>query len=250
VSSEKDIVERATRNALRIMRNAGFEISDKLRVEVDPKLAFMGYSTKRGGSDVIVVSGMALRSGMVETLLIHEMCHVYRTNANHPSHNNGLLNRVGQFIMRRSHLTEDYQVAVVQQAVNHIQDLYADDVAFRVLSQSETFPLDQAFSFFLSWINDKPVGSKNAKSVWLNIGIMLNNCFALSNMVRHDIPDVDKRAESKIQKFLSQTDERMKREFAYFQDFMINLREKTTEKEFEEDLTNYLTKITALADCG
>jgi hypothetical protein len=31
---------------------------------------------------------------------------------------------------------------------------------------------------------------------------------------------------------------------------MINLKGKTTEKEFEEDLTNYLTKITALADCG
>lgn len=44
----------------------------------------MGYSTKRKGGYVIVVSGMALKSGLVEGLLIHEMCHVYRTNMNHP----------------------------------------------------------------------------------------------------------------------------------------------------------------------
>jgi hypothetical protein len=248
VPSEKDAIEKATHNALQMMKDAGVEISNKLEVVVDPKLPFMGYSTKRSGGDVIVISGFALKSGMVEGLLVHEMSHIYRINTNHPSHNHELLDRVGQFITNRSHLTKDYQIKIIQQAVNHIQDLYADDVAFRVFSQSGTFPSDQAFSFFLDWINDKPMNSKNAKAQWLNIHIMLDNCFALSNMARHNVPDINNQAENKVQRFLSQTDERIKKEFAYFKGFMTNLKENITEKEFEKNLTDYLIRITGLAE--
>jgi hypothetical protein len=248
MSDEKSVLRKATDNALKIMEDAGFEVSEEVRVMVDPKLPFMGYSTKRDGVDLIVIAGEALRSGMVEGLLIHEMSHIYRTNTNHPSHNHELLNRVVQFVVDKGHLTEDYQVAVVQEAVNHVQDLYADDVAFRAFSRSGVFSLDRAFDFFLSWINDKPVDSKNARAVWQNIGIMLNNCFALSNMMRHGVPDVNNQAANKVQEFLSQTDERMKEESEYFKDFMTHLKENITEREFETKLTNYLMKITELAN--
>jgi len=231
-----------------MMKDAGFEISDKLKVEIDPKLSFMGYSTKRDGTDIIVVAGKALESGMIEGLLIHEMSHIYRINANHPSHNSKLLNRVGRFIIDRSHLTRDYQIKIIQQAVNHIQDVYADDIAFQVFNQSGAFPPDQAFSFFLDWINDKPVDSKSSITVWLNIGIMLDNCFALSSMIRHNVPDINNQAENKTQKFLTRTNELMKKEFPYFKDFMTNLKENITEKEFEKDLTNYLIRIVELGE--
>jgi hypothetical protein len=111
------------------MKEAGFEVSNKLKVVVDPKLPFMGYSAKRTGDDIIVISSMMLKSGMVEGLLVHEMSHIYRINTNHPSHNHESLNRVGRFIIDKSHLTRAYQIKIIQQAVNHIQDLYADDVA-------------------------------------------------------------------------------------------------------------------------
>jgi hypothetical protein len=241
-------LQRAKLNALKIMKDAGFGVSTKLKVEVDPNLPFMGYSTQRGGRGLIVISSAALRSGMVEGLLIHEMSHIYRTNTKHPSHNHELLNRVSRAIIRKGHLTEDYQIAVVQQAINHIQDLYADDVTFRALNQTEIFPPDQVFSFFLSWINDKPVDSRSAKTVWLNIGLMLNNCFALSNMLRHGVRDVKNQAENKVQKFLSQTNEPMKKEFPYFRDFMTSLKENITEKEFEKGLTDYLTRTVELAN--
>jgi len=247
VPSEKDIVEKATRDALEIMEHAGFEVPDKVKVEVDPKLQFMGYSTKKGGANIIVVARRALGSGMVEGLLIHEMAHIYRTNTNHPSHNRELLNRIGHSIIDKNHLTKNYQIRILQQAVNNIQDLYADDLAFQAFGQSGTFPVDQAFNFFLSWINDKPLNSRNAKTAWMNIGIMLDNCFALSNMTRHNIPDLDDQAENKARKFLSQTNEQTKHEFTHFKSFMTNLKENTTEKEFEENLTNYLTRIMELA---
>ena len=104
MSSEKGIVKEAANEALRMMKNAGFEIPDKLDVLVDPKLPFMGYSTKRGGTNIIVVAGDALKSGMIEGLLVHEMSHVYMTSMHHPSHNRRLLDKVGKQIGRKYHL--------------------------------------------------------------------------------------------------------------------------------------------------
>jgi hypothetical protein len=248
LSSQKVVPEKTILGALKIMKDAGFEISNSLQVFVDPKLPFMGYSTKRNGSDIIVISGRALASSMVEGLLVHEMSHIYRTNTNHPSHNHELLNDVEKSVLKKRHLTKDYQIAVVQQAINHVQDLYADDVAFRAFSLSGSFTLDEAFNFFLSWISDKPVDLRSVKSVWLNIGMLLNNCFALSNMMRHGVPDVNGQAENKAQKFLSHTNSRMKEGFAYLKDFMTNTKENPTEKEFEENLTHYLMKIVELAN--
>ena len=127
-----------------------------------------------------------------------------------------------------------------------MQDLYADDIAFQVFLHV-TFPTNRIFDFFLDWINEKPVASKNEESVWKNIQIMLNNCFALSDMVRHNVPDTKGRAEAKILEFLAHTNGRMKKEFSYFREFMINLKEDPSEAEFEEALTAYLQRIIACA---
>jgi DNA-binding cell septation regulator SpoVG len=96
-------------------------------------------------------------------------------------------------------------------------------------------------------MNDKPVNSRSARAVWLNVAVMLDNCFVLSNMIRHNVPDVNGQAEKKAQKFLSQTNRRMEEEFGYFKDFMASLKEDIKEKEFEEILTTYLTKVVKLA---
>ena len=248
MSSEKDALNNGVRNALKIMKDAGFEISDKLTVSVDPKLPFMGYSTKKDGKDVIVISGEALKSGMIEELLVHEISHIYRITTNHPSHNSKLLNKVGYSIIKKRHLTRDYQIKLIQQAVNHVQDLYADDITFKAFSHSNLFPPNQAFAFFLSWINDQPSRAKGAKTIWLNIGIMLDNCFALSNIIRHALPDPNHEAENKVQNFLFQTSKGMSDTFAYLKNLMINLKENVEEKEFAETLTDYLTAIVDLAE--
>ncbi len=137
--SDNDAVKNATRNALGMMNNSGFKIEGKVEVVIDPSLPFMGYSTRRSGRNIVVVSGMALKSGPIEGLLIHEMCHIYRTNQNHPSHNVKLLNSVGLHAIHKNKLTKDYQIGLVQQAVNHIQDLYADDLSFEVFEKSKSF---------------------------------------------------------------------------------------------------------------
>lgn len=247
MSSDRNIIKNSVRKALEAMRDSDLEISDKLEVVLDPKLPFMGYATKRSGKNVIVISGTAMKSGLVEGLLIHEMCHVYRTDQNHPSHNGEILNTVGHAIINKNHLTEDYQIKTIQQAVNHIQDLYADDIAFKVFQKSGGFTPEQAFEFFLDWINDTAITPKTKKDKWLNIDIMLNNCFAISNLTRHKIKDIDNQAENKVQKFLSQVDASMKKEFSHFRNFMANLKENPTETQFKKDLTEYLTITTELA---
>lgn len=247
MASEKDFVKKATHNALKLMRDSGFEIKEKLEVVVDPDLPFMGYSTQRRDGHVIVVAGMALQSGAIEGLLIHEMCHIYRTEANHPSHSRGLLNRVGLHVIHEYHLTEDYQVKIIQQAVNHIQDLYADDLAFKVFEKSKAFPPEQAFAFFLDWIQDTPTEVTDDKDKWQNIGTMLNNCFALSNLTRHEIPDINNQAETKTQKLLSQVTDKLRKESTYFRNFMTNLARDPTPEQFEQDLSEYLKRIVELA---
>jgi hypothetical protein len=246
MSSKKGLVKEAANEALRMMKNAGFEIPGKLDVLVDTKLPFMGYSTKRGGTNIVVVAGEALKSGMIEGLLVHEMSHVYMINMHHPSHNRRLLDKVGKQIDRKYHLVQSYEITVIQEVVNHVQDLYADDIAFQVFRHA-TFPTNQVFDFFLDWINEKPVASKNEESVWMNIQTMLNNCFVVSDLARHKVPDLNGRAEAKIMEFLTHTNDRMKREFSYFRDFMINLKEDPSEAEFEDALTAYLQRIIVCA---
>jgi len=248
VSSNRDLLANTAQKTLKMMRDSGFEVSERLEVVVDPELPFMGYSRRRKeGGHVIVVSGMALKSGLVEGLLIHEMCHVYRTDTNHPSHNHELLNRVSQAIIHKHQLTEPFQIRIIQQAVNHIQDLYADDIAFQVFQKTKSFTPEQAHKFFLDWIQDTPLGEKSTKERWLNTGILLNNCFATSNLTRHNIPDTDNKAQNKTQKFLSQTNKKTQTGFIHLRNFMTNLKQNPTPKQFEIQLNQYLNKIAELA---
>lgn len=245
--SSPDALKNAARDALRLMRDSGIGISGKVKVAVDPNLPFMGYSTQRAGGNVVVLAGRAVESGMVEGLLIHEMCHIYRTEQKHPSHNSKLLDTVGLHIIHENEITQDYQIGLVQQAVNHIQDLYADDLSFKVFQRSNIFTAEEAFEFFLDWISTAPTESKSTKARWLNVTTMLNNCFAISNLTRHNIPDINNRAEKKIREFLYQTDQAMQREFPWFRDFMTNLKENPSQDQFEKDLTVYLTRAIKLA---
>jgi hypothetical protein len=247
VQSKNYNVKDAVQNALRLMSDSGFTISGKVEVAVDADLPFMGYSTQRAGDNLIVVAGRAVESGMIEGLLIHELCHIYRTEQKHPSHNKDLLNRVGYHLLHEYELSKDYQVKTIQQAVNHIQDLYADDISFQVFKKSHVFTEEQAHAFFLDWINQEPAKGKSVKTRWLNVGTMLNNCFAFSNLTRHKVRDLNNKAQKATESFLSQTDEAIREAFSYFKNFMANLKEDVSEQQFEEDLTEYLNKVAKLA---
>jgi hypothetical protein len=231
------------------MSGAGFPIRGQTKIVIDKKLPFMGYTTFRSNEHVIVVSGMAIKSGLIDGLLIHELSHVYRTETNHPSHNHALLDQVAKQIQTRCKVSVKYQTKTLQDIVNHVQDLYADDIAFQVFQKfpAQLSTPNQMSDFFLSWIKTKPVQLKNKKEEkWINLSIMLNNAFAISNIDRHHIEDVGNRAKNANKLFLSKLDHRLSAKFPYFKTFMTNLEENVSENEFRPQLLEYVNTFIEL----
>src|SRR5439155_212170 len=66
------------------------------------------------------------------------------------------------------------------QAFNHIQDIYADDLAFLVFATDED---DRAYEFFSAWIEGNT--TMRGRNRWKNVGLAATNGFALGNLVRH-----------------------------------------------------------------
>ncbi len=237
------IVADLFQKALQMMKDAGYVVGNHVRVVVDPNLGFMGYTFPKDGQFTIVVSGAAVESGMLEGLLVHEMSHVYRMQTKHPSHNEQIINEViGRF--EGPSLNRDYKQKIVHDLVNHIEDLYADDLAFKVFENSNIFPVEEVSRFFLSWLSPEPVMSGIAKrDRWVNMAIMLRNSFALSNMSRHGIPDIEQRARRINEKLLSAIPADMSKSFEYFHRVMVGLRQNVTESEFRTILGDYLGRF-------
>jgi hypothetical protein len=246
-SSDREMLEKAAQKAYRLMRYSGFRISSKLEIHVDPKLSFMGYSTQKKEGHVITVSGTALRSGFLEVLLIHEMSHIFKIDAQHPSHNPRLLSHIIHDVASRHPLTESYQFEVIQNAINHMQDIYADDIVFQVLDKTRIMGVEQMQEFFLTWVNEEPVPPCEMKDRWQNVDIMLTNCFAASNLQRHNVEDSEVKVERRIQDYLSKIDDVMKGYFAYFRGYMTGLEKEVDEEQFKKDLSVYLEHVIEVA---
>lgn len=233
-------LEELKSHALGIMQSAGFPISEEITVASDEKLPFMGYTTERNGKPLIVVSKWALSSDMLIGLLIHELSHVYRTETNHPSHNFALHNKVLRTTLHRRKLLP-YQQEIIRNIINSIQDLYADDVFFKVFKHNTSNLTD----FFLSWIH-KPVRGSSTKSTWTNAGYVVSAAFAQANLERHRVEDPDGKVEEAVKDFLSQSKPRMIQGFNYFKKVMVNLPKHITAEEFEKLLRKYIQEYLSL----
>lgn len=243
---ETSVVREQLQVVLDAMARLGYVITQPVEVKVDEKLPFMGYTSRQWEKHVIVVSGFATQSLLLWGLLTHELSHVYRNLSNHPSHNEEILaNATGSFTQVHG-LSEDYQRQVLHQAINHIQDLYADDIAVRVIQSNPQMraPLESLGEFFLGWIKDKPVKTNSKrKDSWLNAGILLNNCFAVSNIQRRGIKSYAEKAQALNGKFLMKISPGARANFAYFNRFMVTLSEEVTGNEFRQQLDDYLERF-------
>ncbi len=246
--SISELVREALSTAKGMMRKAGFDIGNTVQVAVDRKLPFMGYTTPQGSNYRIVVSGMAVKSGMLEPLLIHEMSHVYRMRSHHPSHNQRTITEVINTVAKQS-LSQDYQQKIISELVNHIQDLYADDIAVKLIKQIESIPKNQMSEFLQDWVKDEPIKSNDARrDRWVNSATMVNNARALSQMKRHRIEDVGNKALTSNMKFLSQIPPSTSRQFEYFRNVMTNLKEEITEENYRGLLSDYLARFLEIAE--
>jgi len=241
-------VNDSFQRALRMMEEAGYGIGENVSVVVDPNLSFMGYTFPGEGGFNIVVSGAAVDSGMPQGLLIHEMSHIYRMKSKHPSHDAEIINAAIGRLMNRGY-DRDYQQKILHDIVNSLEDLYADDVAFKVFGKARIFPVKTAGRFFLSWLTPEPEVSGNAgRDGWVNAALMLRNSFALSNMARHGVPDNGNRAAELNRRFLSQLPAGGTEAFEYFHRVMMGLREDVTGSEFGRLLNEYLSRFVEEAE--
>jgi hypothetical protein len=245
-------VEQALRNALNMMEQAGFKINQDVKVVVDENLPFMGYTSRHWQSHVIVVSGFALKSPMLEGLLTHELSHIYRNITNHPSHSDNMIASLARLFISSHNLDRDYEQEILHQTINHIQDLYADDIAIKVLAAYGGMGphLEELGEFFLGWIKEELSRSgAPRRDQWVNASILLNNCFAISNMERHTIIQAQiEKAKSSNARFLNQIKPGAAMGFSYFNRFMVGLKEDVSEAEFSEEMKEYLRSFLDIVD--
>ena len=241
-------VRKARQTAIEMMRKAGYDIGNKVKVVVDPNLPFMGYTMPQGGNFTIVVSGGAVGSGLLEGLLVHEMSHVYRIQTNHPSHNGQILEEAIDNLGKKTVL-RDYQQKIVHDLLNDIQDLYADDISFKVLRNSPIMESDQMTRFLQDWVKDEPAKTRDpTMDSWINASIMTHNARAIAQMARHKVEDIDDRAEQANKKFLSQVTPWVAGRFEYFRNLLENLREDMTGEEYRKLLADYLSQFLDVAE--
>jgi hypothetical protein len=175
---------------------------------------------------------------------------VYRNITGHPSHNERIIAHLASSFIKNYKLDSDYQRQILHQVINHVQNLYADDITMKTLTvDNGLFDPKQLEEFFTEWIKEEPIRTDGSRrDRWVNAAIMLNNSLALSNMQRHNISDENHLAESKSSIFLSRINPNAAREFAYFNDFMVGLKEEVTDEEFEKDMEEYLARFFALVE--
>jgi Family of unknown function (DUF5781) len=243
-----ELVGKAFNNTKQLMTKAGYKIPDSVKVTVDPRLPFMGYTKPTRQGFNIVVAGGAVGGEMLEGLLMHEMGHIYRITTNHSSHNAQILEEA---IDRLGANIPDYKQKIIHDLLNDIQDLYADDLLFKALRNSPVIRPDQMTEFLQSWVKDTPVNSGNTtQDRWANTSLMTHNARAIAQMERHHIEDTGGRAAKANQAFLNQVDPDIAGEFDYFRKTLLNLREDMTASDYRKLLAEYLDRFVRIAEKG
>jgi hypothetical protein len=240
--SEKKLLE-LKKQALALMEQSGFAITKDVDVQLDEKLPFMGYTTERDGKTIVVVAGRAMEGGMAINLLIHELSHVYRGQSGHPSHDYGLLTAIAAWVMHGK-VVHDYQEKTIHTIINHLQDLYADDISFAVFKK--TASNQNLNEFFLGWIHEPSTAKNPEVRAWENAENLLSAAFAQSNLERHHVVDTDGKVAKAVAEFLAKLDKHMAEKYEFFRVFMVHMPEKVTEKEFESHLIKYLGEFLKL----
>lgn len=241
-------LEAFKNEALKLMRKANFPISEDILVALDPNLEFMGYTAESAGRPLIVVSGMALNSGLVLGLLVHELSHVYRTETRHPSHNFNLQDKIISQTLDGRKTLLSYQEEIIHNIINNVQDLYADDISmtvFEKFSNLNIFPRENMNRFFLGWINN-PIDDYSEEGRWVNAGFLLSAAFAQANLIRHHIPDTGGIIEEAVREFLALSEKNLAGKYPYFKNLYTNLPEKITDEEFAKLLSAYLEEFIKL----
>src|SRR5207253_888234 len=105
--------------------------SDPRTGQVRSPLLHSSHTRKRFSASLVSVL-RAVESGLGDGLIAHEVGHMLRTEARHPSHSP----EVYRLIAKEVRIPRAAEAAFGQ-AFNHVQDVYADDLAFPVFAGAD-----------------------------------------------------------------------------------------------------------------
>jgi hypothetical protein len=243
------IINDAATRAHRSLEREGFFIKNETRVVVDPNLQVMGYTYFRDGFHYIVLSGFTVTSDLLDGLLVHEMSHIFRSEVGHPSHDEDLINEI-----LTCYRSGDYREGVLLEIINHVKDVYADDVAFRVFRRwSGGFSGKAIRDFFLDWIKTEPMYIDDTeKAMWLNGSILVSNAFAIGSMMRHGYREfLSEGFNAKNNSFLGKIDVDLVENFEYFKESFARGFEQTIDTPlFRRRLSEYLDCFISMVEGG
>ena len=126
---------------------------------------------------LVHVSLRAARSEMLAGLIAHEMGHIARTEARHPSHNPTIHDRAIARVRVPAGLRRGFP-RLAHNAINHVEDIYADDYAMAVIGT------DRARGFFAEWVGNAAALAASGNR-WDEVAGALDIAFSLGNLARH-----------------------------------------------------------------
>ncbi len=145
------------------------------------RIPIMGASKSLKDRHTLFVSVRAVESDVLDGLIAHELGHMLRTEAGHPSHDPEVYRMIEQEV-RIPQAAE----GAFGQAFNHTQDIYADDLAFLVFQRDGG---DRAYRFFAAWVDGN--AEMRGRNRWQNVGLAVSNGFAIGNLIRHGLVKPD-----------------------------------------------------------
>lgn len=180
--ADPDAVRAAFEGVERMYAEHGLRIAWPVAIEV-VRMPIMGATRSANGRHTLFASLQAVRSDALDGLIAHEGGHMIRTEARHPSHDPAVYRR-----MARSVRVPRAGLQALGEGFNHVQDIYADDLAF--LTRFE----GRAHEFFRVWVEGNT--ARRSPDRWTNVSRSVTNGFALGNLRRHRLlPEGDSLVE-------------------------------------------------------
>lgn len=243
---------RATRSSGKLVLEAlaemGYPIDAKVEFRFDPDLPIMGYSRPlRQGYRVVAGRG-ALQNNLLATLMAHELSHVQRMASGHPSHRNAAIQAAYDGV-RLDGPQQPYHEEILHDAINNVQDLYADGIAFDVMRRLDAVPQDGIGGFFLSWMKSRPApGADPREKRWREAHAMLGNARALAQVKGHGMAAQVKQAKRINSELLDTLPADIAKAQPRFQSFFDKLPADLTDESFARDLANYVQRFVTVAE--
>jgi hypothetical protein len=216
------------------MGKAGYPITSKVAIKVDPDLKIMGYAKSDGGEHTIVIAEWALDSEMLGGLILHELAHIYHTEHGSPSHVSNVLDEVLREATVGDGLNERESAALVD-VFSHLQNIIVDDIVFASMSGRE---LKQVQRFFADWVSERPSGDAVVDAV-----LLVRNAFAVASLRRRGITGGMEEMQDKNAKYLSFYGEQGQVQFNEVESFLEKASADWDEVEFRRALITYFDMI-------